>query len=432
MKRLNRRGALSVLAVTVSAVLFGGCQGQATATSSSVTTTPGTANITSNGGVACTSSQFCVNVNPPTGTTMVLHQDSATPTQSCYANVGTGQACILEAGEEDLYQQGFTMTYSVPTGMCSFLHVTPYSYYQFPPGIGPSAVSLTINADTSVTLTPATGMNASAVLNGSTLSCSTDYSWQVSAPSVGPNCCVGPYMVTTIDNSVTPSTKTTTSGDWGGNANNCLNGPAVDSQTKDANGYPETTVYPLDGQSFSKTYTVVDPGGTKQYFSNAYISNYWNSGLTGSYPATTGGGALGAPTAMVGPGVFNPGSPWYDFECYDAAHEWIAGIRVLVRSWSTQAQFTAFQSANMGPGTGIFNLFGTETTGWGPQALQDYETWVIPTSPTLGAGSQGTIYSLAQFLAAPLSSPLPGTQNENMNGGGHAIGFGNIYPGLAN
>jgi hypothetical protein len=405
------------------------------ASTTTVTPSP-TPSIGSNGGIQCGTNAFCVNVVPPADTTMILHKDGAY-SQPCSLTPGTDSACILEADELDLYAQGLTLNYNVPAGMCSYMRMQPYFYYQYQPGIGPSAVTITVDPTTgAVTETESNdGFPSANSATGKkvvvrqpysvTPDCSADYT-----VDGGPNCCTGTYALTVVQNGV--SSVTTES--WGGNPNNCLVGPGVDSQTPQVspsgnpyNGYPEYTLFTLDGNSINGNYAVASPI-SKQFFSNAYISNYWQSGATNDYPLVNDGTGLGSPNAMQGPlagaGVYSSGcygaictgNPWYEFDCLDPAKDLVARIRVMVRSWTYNGYYQTFiANQTSTPANGTYNYWGPEP-GFVDQPIEDQETWVTPFSTTLGAGTTGTV-------AAPCTNP--GTANQN-------CGFGSMYPGLSN
>jgi hypothetical protein len=462
VKTLGRnQSGIGLGSFVLVALIVGGCQNQnvgggpASTTSTVTTTTPPP---TSNGGVSCAGNTFCINVNEPVQTTQVLHLDG-NYTQPCNISAGQDAACILESAEEDLYWQGTTLAFNVPAGMCPYFRFTPYFYYQYQPGVGPVGVSTNTDASGNVTLTNVTypggitgvitgGTQASppagsppalspVTLFGGSLQCGSDYSQNT---PVGPNCCGGHFALISV---VAGSPTTTATETWGGNPNNCLAGPAIDTQKLSANGYPESSQYTLDGVGLNSTYVIQAPGQrtSVQLSSNAYISNYWVStatptGTGNSYPLVASGGFTGAPLALVGPllssatppvdpgcspfgnngDVFCTGNPWYQFECLDQAEDLIGRVRVMIRSWTSEAQFSGFVAANgvglgaSGLGSFIFNLSGAEPAPYIDQPFEDRETWVIPQTALGVAGSQG--YN-------------NGTATQS-------FGFGNLYPQGAN
>jgi hypothetical protein len=411
-----------------------------TATNSS----PNPTASTSNGGITCGTNAFCVNVVPPAGTTMILHQDGNF-SQPCSAQAGTDMACILEADELDLYAQGMSLNYNVPTGMCSYMRMQPYFYYQYQPGIGPTQVTITtppsgtpVETDSNDGIPTSSNANQTKTIvsgyTSTTATCSADYT-----SSGGPNCCGGSYSLTLTTPATSPSTSpvtTVSTQSWGGNPNNCLVGPGVDSQIHETGspgdpriGYPEASLFTLDGVALNKNYVVQSPL-TKGYVTNAYIANFWQSGTTGYYPLLTTGPTTGAPNAIQGPNViagsiesgcqdgpFCTGNPWYEFVCEDPASDYVARIRVMVRSWTSDVNFRSFiaNQTNL-PANGTYNLYGNEPAPFSEQPIEDLETWVTPDSALLGAGTAGAVNSTCYNSGIPLQK----------------CGFGSMYPGLGN
>jgi hypothetical protein len=359
---------------------------------------------------------------------MILHQDG-NYTQPCTATSGGNMVCILDADELDLYAQGTSLSYTVPAGMCPYVNVTPYFYYKLQPGKGPSEVTVTVDETTGAvtesdsgdgvpsTTTATTQKVTVATPYTSTPTCTADYTL-----AGGPNCCYGTYNLTVVED----GTSSSTSESWGGNPNNCLSGPAMDSQTLVAgaagdlaNGYPKSSLYTLDGGALNGKYVIKSPL-SKTFVTNAYIANFWQSGTTGDYPLTSDGVGTASPNAMQGPllpaGTSNPGceagqfcsgNPWYEFDCWDQAQDNIARIRVLIRSWTSNTQFESFvANQTNSPATGTYNLWGAEP-GFPDQPLEDIETWVTPYSSTLGAGTSSCFNN--------------GTALQK-------CGFGNLYP----
>ena len=409
-----------------------------------------------------------MNVKSPTGTTMYLHQDGdwTQPCVATLAQVGTGvdMTCILEAQELDLYFNGVNLVWQGPQLQCNYVKMTPYSFYQFQPGIGPTTVTATQVVGSPPVITGTTGGTTGAFVNSSgAIECDADYSG--TSPVAGPNCCEGTY---TYNLTVGAGPATTTTVSWGGNASNCLAGPAMASQPKDPAGFPEPSIFFLAGGTVNSSYAVAAPI-SKPNGSNAGVANYFCPGgicpilgnvvpnaatsgstivpgiPTGDAPAlpevggiiegTTGYALQNAPAAMqfgpaagttgatvagvnsitniastaavtydniggsinvaaavaaavpvfvFGPGiipgttvtattlntvtlsqnaeltlpagvgatftfsfgVFPAGQPWYEFDCMDNAEDYVARLRVLVRSWTTANAFNAAMALN--------------------------------------------------------------------------------------
>jgi len=416
--------------------------------SSPVTTSPVPApTLQGSNGFTFSGTDFFVNVSSPTGTTMYLHQDGdwTQPCRSTLAQVGTGvdMTCILEAQELDLYFNGINLVWQGPQLQCNYVQVIPYSFYQFQPGVGPTVVNATQVTGDPPVITSVSGGTTTAFVNSSgTINCGTDYS--EASPVAGPNCCQGNYTY----NLTSDGTLTTTTVSWGGNASNCMVGPAMATQTKNADGFPLPSISFLEGGTVNSSYVVAAPI-SKPYASNVMVSNYFcPAGICPSgtsfpdaeavgtslvpsivgVPGTGGYALADAPAAMqfapavgttgtivlaalstisgitstsgisydnmgdtmsivdgmfvFGPGVtpgttvtavaahsvslsapatltapvtasytfssaqFPSGQPWYEFDCMDNAEDYIARLRVLVRSWTTAAAFNAAMTSN--------------------------------------------------------------------------------------
>jgi hypothetical protein len=369
---------------------------------------------------------------------MVLHQDG-NYTQACDVTSGQDMTCILDADELDLFAQGLTLNYNVPAGMCSYMEMQPYFYYQYQPGIGPSKVFINITSATGVVTETDSNDGFPAASGASTTkttvqtpysatpTCTADYTGVG-----GPNCCFGKYTLSvTTDN----ASASVSDQDWGGSPSNCLAGPGKDSQIPNpgqngdiTTGYPERTLFTLDGISLNSNYIVNSPLA-KNFSSNAYVSNFWQSGIPGDYPLTNDGVATGSPNAMQGPGltagIFSSGcygtlcsgNPWYEFDCLDPAKDLVARIRVLVRSWTYDANFKSFVANQTStPANGTYNYYGSELPPFADQPIEDIETWVTPFSGTLGAGTTGAVNAKCYNSGTP-------TQD---------CGFGSMFPGLGN
>ena len=275
-------GAIAALACSCdlnSNVALNGLSAGGGGSSSPVTTLPTPApSLQGSNGFTFAATDFFVNVQNPAGTNMLLHEDGdwTQPCRATLAQAGTGvdEMCILEAEELDLYFNGTNLVWNGPQAQCAYVQVNPYYFYQFQPGIGPATVAATANASGPPTITGFTGGTTNAVINtAGEITCSADYSGQT--PVAGPNCCEGSYQLTLTTGGV-PAVSTV---NWGGNAANCLAGPAMSSQTKAPNGFPEPTIFFLEGGSVNKSYPVAAPI-TKPFGSNAMVSNYFCPGGT--------------------------------------------------------------------------------------------------------------------------------------------------------
>ncbi|MGZ3699946.1 MAG: hypothetical protein ACXVCH_17775, partial [Bdellovibrionota bacterium] len=269
----------------------------------------------------------------------------------------TGQdiACIIEIEELDLYDQGLTLQYNASATQCPYVRFMPYMYYQFLPGIGPTLVNMTVT-NGAVTAYGDSGDGSPGVVtsaSGTTPACNTDYSTGLFP---GPNCCEGNYVLDTLTNPA--GTHALTVGKWGGKMANCLNGPAVTTQSKDADNRPMADLTFLNGTNLNKQY-VIKPSNPI-YASNVFAANYFTAPYTMAL----------SPTPIQGPGGAVPnGNPWYELVCLDHSRDVVNRIRVMVRSWSTHSNFAAMVEANS-------SVNGAETAPFNDQESYDYAVWV--------------------------------------------------------
>lgn len=332
------------------------CEGTETDT----TTTTTTEAVGSGNGATFDATDFFVNVLPDTGVTLYTHLegDWTAPCKATASQVDQDLRCIVEVEELDLYLLGFTINYNFPWPTCSYAEIKPYYYYRYEPGIGPLTVDMDFDpSDGSYTITGTAGAtNATASLNGATLTCDKDYS-QTITPA-GPNCCAGTYFTSIRD--ISTGITTYGSGSWGGELSNCLVGPAVDTQPKSTANYPVSTVTYLRGTTLNSSYTVNSPN-SKGYFSNVYAANYFSAAPTYDL--------LSAPVPIQGPGGIIPSTqPWYEFTCRDHASEIVHRIYLLVRPWSVDSEF-ALQSS------GTFDLSGTQGAPFSDHSLLSFPGW---------------------------------------------------------
>ena len=190
------------------------------------------------GTTASTAAGFTIQVTN-TNMTTYLHKTSTAygstqPTTgfstACQIPYGTSGAsadtlCILEIEELDLYFNDLTLQVNVPAGMCTYVGQAGYDFFDYQPGVGPSAVSYT--KDYTGTIYPGTGVDSSGVPH-----CTYNYGdtyYHGGTNVFTGNCCIGTYAFTVSTQATSTSSfvTTTTTASWGGKTGNCLTGPAV-------------------------------------------------------------------------------------------------------------------------------------------------------------------------------------------------------------
>lgn len=279
----------------------------------------------------------------------LTHKGDTTLDSECTAARGELATCYVEAEELDLHFNGLTLQYNVPSDMCSYLQFRSYYYFNRAAGFGPALVIVDTDAAGSVGVDPGN----TGTVTGPALTCPFDYT-----SIEGPNCCEGTYtsVSRTWDTTLTPPgytiSGTALNQRWGGDAKNCISGPAVDSHPKNIAGFPVPLIYYVSGTGVNSLYPIKAPIGDR--VSNIYPSNYFSS-------ADHGGGAS-IPTAVV--------NPYYQFSCLDTSHEVLSEIRVMVRDWNTTAAFTNIVLTPSNHG-----LMGTEPAPWDTLLNNDFRDW---------------------------------------------------------
>jgi hypothetical protein len=274
--------------------------------------------------------------------------------------------CYVEAEELDLYFHGMTLQFNVPSTSCDYFRFMPPYYFKYPAGTGPGATRY---------YTDALGATVDEInAPGGVPTCLYDYS-KSAVP--GPNCCFGKYSasVGTWDATAGAPTYTNSIVDWGGKAANCLSCPAMDTQVKDAGGFPIADLYFVKGTGLNSTYEIKSPL-SKGLGSNVHIANYFISSTdyhTGNaeFPAAVRNASNAIVPANPIPGGFvhtNYGGstePFYSFTCFNRNREAKARIRLMIRSWDFEGMTNV--------AGGYVPTPGTEPSYGG--AYHDYEIW---------------------------------------------------------
>lgn len=242
--------------------------------------------------------------------------------------------CLIEVHEGDLYHMGLTMEFSAPDKLkCAYLRVTPFFFERYQVSNGPT--SFTENRDKDGALTSVVGAGVSNV-DGATV-CDHDYTLDE-----GPNCCMGSYVKTVIQDAAVitdPPTTTVTQGKWGGDRYACLSGPAKGFLPRTKDGFLRTLEYSTKDWKENKELLILAPNDDQiNLFSNAYVSNYLNDLTVTPASWTTDG----------------TGNRFYTFECLDAAYEVYGRIELEVREWNLKSELAKLD-------TGDAESSGTET-----------------------------------------------------------------------
>lgn len=130
----------------------------------------------------------------------------------------------------------------------------------------------------------------------------------------------------------------------GGKFGNCLAGPALQDDgftPVNGSGYPTTSVFFVESEGINTVYKVQSPI-SKKLGSNIYAANFFKpaehptaGGVPSCYRGYTVPSAGSTPTYTV------PATQTYHtYTCYDRSSEVKARIRLMIREWNEDAQYT--------------------------------------------------------------------------------------------
>ncbi|MBN8538531.1 MAG: hypothetical protein J0M15_15885 [Deltaproteobacteria bacterium] len=279
--------------------------------------------------------------------------------------------CILDINELDLYFNGVKFQYNIPSSMCSYMSYTPYWYYNWEPGYGPSAVSISKSLDVSGNL-----LSLSCVIDGVATCNGTEASYDATNDKLtcvydhtnasGPNCCLGSYTKTVVT-TVAAGAPVTSYGkaNWGGEIKGCLGGQGKTNwslYTK--SGYPASEIFYTVGTGKNDVYEVTAPIQSSNAGSNFGIANYFTSGKHNHNGYSSGSSTYPYqidPIDDRNGTALRSGSPYYRWQCLDKDKEVIHQIIVSVREWNTYKEFLTYGTSK---GTsGDPDVVGVEGTG---------------------------------------------------------------------
>src|SRR5690606_37820544 len=157
---------------------------------------------------------------------------------------------IVEVEELDLYFHGLQLQYNIPSTMCTYLIRVPYYYYGLEPGVGPTTVQVDTDSAGAVGIDT---NNDGTVDSAADTICDYDYS-----AAGGPNCCTGTYfkVARTWDADAGVYTASSSQNEWGGAWSNCLDGPAMDTQSLNTGGYPTFPIAYVAGTGINDVYEI--------------------------------------------------------------------------------------------------------------------------------------------------------------------------------
>lgn len=299
-------------------------------------------------GVVDDSAGFYVQARSSEKYTYVSHKGNTTMSTKCTAVAGELNTCYIEGQELDLFFNGVEIQYNVPTTLCSYFIVKPYSYFYRRAGAGDATAII----DTDKNGDTGRDNDNDGVINTAytTPPCTYNYT------ADGVNCCGGTYTVTkrtwdTTGGAYTSAVETNQS--WGGNPANCLAGPDTKTASKDSLNRPITAIQYVGTTGVNAVYTVDAPIGLSKG-TNIHVANYWDSAdFTG-----TSGVPEAFTSVTTSQGTFST-SQVYDFTCLDSSSEVVAEIQLYVRSWTKKSNFL-----DLVANPSLYQISGAEPAPW--------------------------------------------------------------------
>ena len=281
-----------------------------------------------------------------------IHKGLSTFDDACIGELGKVVDCYLDAEEQSLFALPVSLHYHVPTTMCAYVSIEPFYF---------------VNRQTKRT----TSLTKYTDKNG-LIGIDSDKDGTVDSTDFGcygndgvPICCVGEYPETSFIWDVaqgaygSPSTKAVKR-----TIEQCLGGPATETQTKDPFGVPIPTLKFVEGRGLSDVYKLSVP--KDHQVGPGWLANYFDSSQH----------AGGLPTAFsedIDPGAKEEkyGNPYYKITCLDSGGEALASIRLQIREWNTASDFAA---RRVYPNK--YDENGGEPDPWSGGDKNDFKDWL--------------------------------------------------------
>jgi hypothetical protein len=274
--------------------------------------------------------------------------------------------CMLESEEEDLYFNPVKFAASAGAGICEFVQYAPYAFWQYAPYKTIASIDY-VSGCAGAAGVPG---GATTIAPSSANSCVGNYT-----AALGPNCDPGKLTVTTYTTSVVAGTCTlgstaTSTVDCGGMTGNCLNGPVKDLLSDTAINNGSRSVVYSTSTGIDQSWTLSSPIAKGDY-TNLRVSNNIVGNQCSINRKDVNDWTKRA--SKLSPVVFPWGSstPYYTFNCLNAAQEIKGRIRVVVREWDQAFNITdnlSFNSpAKMNKLTAIDPIFArpyNNTSDW--------------------------------------------------------------------
>jgi hypothetical protein len=322
--------------------------------------------------------------------------DFSTPCEIPAGTVDQDLVCIIDMKEQDIYFQGLRLNYNAPDDMCDYLVRQTYWYYNNEIGEGPSSIVTSATFDGTDTYNP--GVPAQCTVDGfgpfdcdsgvfNDLDISVDDEGKVDVSCVydhtasdGPNCCLGKYQLTTIENHIASGGDNTSEiqkKTWGGSVAACIGGAGrTDWDLKDREGYPlaiiQSTTFSGSGddrmpiEGLNAIYSV-KPIMQTTLGSSMAIANYFDFGGSHLHSGIVDLGLTSILPYFIDPledrdGTdIGSGHPAYEFQCRNTAGEVRNRISVFVRDWDDKDEFDTYIASSGASGDPDTGSTGSET-----------------------------------------------------------------------
>lgn len=404
----------SLILLNIVGVIFSSCGGSQTTLASLASTSSGTTTTPAVSSTAPTTGEEEASATIPSGYSASnlfvtvpdsidfltytslgpSHSSRCTFTSSSVVNDLT---CVVETSELDSFFNGIKLQMNVPANRCKYIGTTPYWYYNYEIGTGPSAVSVNVTKNASGIVTASTCSVDGSAFQSCTAPTDArfnDVSFDVS-DSVkvqcrydtsnldgGVNCCLGKYDLTTITTTPDgPSTDISRGIAWGGNVKDCIGGAGKTNwelYTKD--GYPAQAIEKMkDNTARTKIIKVSGPiKSINGQRSNIPVANFFTTSVHthSGFGTASGVSSVATEVTPARPSPFPyfvdpisdrtgsyvvPGNPYYQFRCFDEAFETNYRIRVMVQEWDTVAALNSYITSGVSSPVNA-NVAGTAPT----------------------------------------------------------------------
>ncbi len=282
-------------------------------------------------------------------------------------------SCLVDIQEGDLSFHPLKFNFNSPPNFCPYVRLTPYFYWNYEPGVGPSKVTFNIlttagnSSVTSCAVTTEAGIVAGCTghdeveidtRDSGDVTCKYD-----KTANKGPNCCFGSYEIERIITGDSPGVESDM-GEWGGSYEACLGGPGIHSwPDKSSEGWPLNLLY-YGAAGINEEWEIKSPT-TNKFGTNYSVANYYGD-LDHTHT-----GFVDLVTTSTLPYAYEPiddrdGSyipstePRLKLECLDTAFEVKHRIQVSVREWNTYSNFLAYATSNGTTSVNTANTGGVE------------------------------------------------------------------------